>query len=1074
MFCIFLVVVALIAGIVGCHGGEEEEEEEEEELYIRTWSDLDDIRKNLGGTYFLANNLGRSSAGYDELAGPTANGGKGWQPIGTRLQPFTGTFDGGGHTIAGLYINRPDEDYVGLFGYVKRGVVKNVGLLEVDVTGRNETGALLGHNERGVVGNDLKQPDSTYSTGRVASYWSAGGLVGCNWDGIVGLCKSSAEVSHTSGECYRTGGLVGTNYGDVIYCDYSGNVTGVHEVGGMVGLNGGWVPLAPSGRVINCQGNYTVTGKLFVGGEVGWNLGHLGDAFFEGTVNGKRWKPESLMALNEGTAGSGDSFDMADGSCVGLLVGWNGGTMTNCIGVGEAIGAEYIGGLVGYIDSEGAVDGCFAVATVDGTGNIGPLWGYKHPEATVTNSASVTAAEGMDIATFVKAGWKICEGAPGEVDPDCEWSIEPGKAYPLPSGKPLKQYNLTVSSTVGGEVTSPGEGSFTYYEGRVVNLVAEAEEGYHFVKWTGDVGTIVSVGSVSTILAMDGQYSIVANFAPDSGPGSFVQMIPKDIDSLDPAWGYDTASGEQVQYIYETLLYYDGEKIDEFIPVLAAEWNTSPDGMTIGFKIREGVKFHNGNTLTPEDVEYSIERAMVQDRSGESVWPFLQPLRGGPAWMFFQPLLGAWSRDEVAFADIDNAVEVDADWVVFHLAGPGWGVPFLQILCGPWASIVDKEWCVANGEWDGAEGTWQDYNNPDVGDSYLYDHTNGTGPWKLEEWEPGVQIKLVRNDNYWREPAPFERVITQFVDEWTSRKLALLNGDADFVYVPPSNIHELDGIAALNVYQDLPALSIDAFFFNFNTGSESEFIGSGALDGNGIPTDFLSDPDVRKGFCYAFDYETYIEDVLLGQAQQVGSPIIEGLPFYNPDASMYSLDLAKAEEHLKAAWGGQVWEKGFKLTLLYNSGSIARKTACKMLAENLYMINPRFNVDFLEMDWPTILSKISSGLVPMFHTGWIADYPHPDDFVVPYMHSTGAFAHLQGYGYPVLDQLVENAFKELDPAVQEDMYYELQERYYQDAPGILLAQPLGSRYFSKYVKGFYFNPMIPGQAGPLYYMSKSW
>jgi len=57
--------------------------------------------------------------------------------------------------------------------------------------------------------------------------------------------------------------------------------------------------------------------------------------------------------------------------------------------------------------------------------------------------------------------------------------------------------------------------------------------------------------------------------------------------------------------------------------------------------------------------------------------------------------------------------------------------------------------------------------------------------------------------------------------------------------------------------------------------------------------------------------------------------------------------------------------------------------------------------------------------------------------------------------------------------VQKDMYYEIQERYYEDAPGIMLCQPLGRRYFTKHIEGFYFNPMIPGQAGPLYYMSKS-
>jgi hypothetical protein len=412
MFCILLVVVALIAGIVGC-GGEQEEEEEEEE--ITTWLDLNKIRKNLDGDYVLANNLDKDTDGWEELASQTANTGKGWEPIGTENQPFTGSFDGDDYTITGLYISRPAEDYVGLFGYVKRGVVKNVGLVEVDVTGRNQTGALVGYNDRGIVGNDLKWPGSTYSTGRVTGYWSAGGLVGCNWDGIVGLCHSSANVSYTSGECYRTGGLVGTNYGDVVYCSYSGNVTGVHEVGGMVGLNGGWVPLAPTGRVISCQGEYTVTGKLFVGGEVGTNLGYLSNAVFEGTVNGERWKPGSLIALNEGTAGNSDSPDAPDGSFIGGLVGWNLGTIDESIAVSNVSGDTYGGCLVGY--NEGTVRASFATGTAEGTAYFDPLVGYRDPAGTVTDSASVTAAEGRNIDTFREAGWKICEGAPEDVGP---------------------------------------------------------------------------------------------------------------------------------------------------------------------------------------------------------------------------------------------------------------------------------------------------------------------------------------------------------------------------------------------------------------------------------------------------------------------------------------------------------------------------------------------------------------------------------------------------------------------------------------------------------------------------------
>ncbi len=638
---------------------------------------------------------------------------------------------------------------------------------------------------------------------------------------------------------------------------------------------------------------------------------------------------------------------------------------------------------------------------------------------------------------------------------------------------PLAQYDLTISSTEGGWVPTPGEGTFTYDEGRVVDLVATPDEGYHFVNWSGDVGTIADINDATTTIAMDSHYSITANFASDitiplKNPGSFIQMTIGGIDSLDPVWIYDTPSCEQVQYVYETLLFYDGDRTDQFVPILATEWEFDSERITYSFKIREGVKFHEGGDLTPEDVEYSFERAMVQDRSI------------GPIWMLYQALLGlSGSRDVdgnimVTFDQIDNAVEVDDDWVVFHLVAPAYPtLAFYQILCGPWASIADKEWCIANGEWNGTEQTWQDYNNPEKTDSYLFNHTNGTGPWKLEEWEPGVQIKLARNDDYWRQPAAFETVTTEFVGEWTTRKAALLAGDADLVYVLLPDIGEMEGIADLNVYQDLPELDADAFFFNFDIASDSEYIGSGALDGNGIPTDFFTDIDVRKGFSYAFDWETYIDDALMGDAAQEGSPIVEGLPFYNPGASMYSHDLQKATEYLQVAWDGDVWEKGFKFTVPYSIGSLPRETACKVLAENLAVINPKFQISMQPVAHETYIGKIvDTRDMPMFQIGWIPDYPHPNNLAVPFMASYGYFASFQGYGYPELDELIEGAFRELDPVVQKDMYYELQECYYEDAPSIMLCQPLGRRYFTKYIQGFYFNPMIAGQAGPLCYMSK--
>src|SRR4030042_2455216 len=299
-------------------------------------------------------------------------------------------------------------------------------------------------------------------------------------------------------------------------------------------------------------------------------------------------------------------------------------------------------------------------------------------------------------------------------------------------------------------------------------------------------------------------------------PDTFIQATIGDVDSLDPAYAYDTASGEQIQAIYEPLIYFDGESPSKFVKVLCTEYNGSDDGETYRFKIRQGVTFHNGNDLTPEDVEYTFERGMVQD------------YHAGPQWMIFEPLLGlATSRTDdgvIPLDDIKDAVEVDGAWVQFNLVEPY--APFLVVLCGTWGSIVDKEWGIDKGDWDGTQASYEALNDPDANDTPLNDETNGTGPFKLDRWDKGVEIVLERNDDYWGKEANFETFITKVVNERTTRKLELLNGDIDWAYVPRANIVELEDAEGLKVYKDLPQLRADAFFFQFEITEGSNYVGS--------------------------------------------------------------------------------------------------------------------------------------------------------------------------------------------------------------------------------------------------------
>ena len=154
------------------------------------------------------------------------NSGAGFLPIGTSSKPFTGKFNGNGHKIRRLYINRSEENNVGLFGYVVGGEIRNLGIEEGCVVGRYGTGILVGYN-RGIVRN-------CYSTGSVSGRTSVGGLVGSNY-GTVSQSYSTGSVSG-SGDC--VGGLVGENRGTVSQSYSMCNVLGHGDyVDGIAGVD---------------------------------------------------------------------------------------------------------------------------------------------------------------------------------------------------------------------------------------------------------------------------------------------------------------------------------------------------------------------------------------------------------------------------------------------------------------------------------------------------------------------------------------------------------------------------------------------------------------------------------------------------------------------------------------------------------------------------------------------------------------------------------------------------------------------------------------------------------------------
>ena len=353
---------------------------------IWDWYDLDAIRDNLGGSYLLMNNLDSASVGYEELAGPTANGARGWEPIGASepYNPMVGSFDGQGYEIRDLFIDRPDEDSVGLFGIVDDGgVIKNVGVVSLNVTGRIGVGGFLGNNWGGTVMN-------CYSSSSVAGDEFVGGLIGMNDDGTV---INSGFTGSVTGHLY-TGGLVGGLWGGLVSNSYSaGNVTGQDGVGGLVGEN-------HEGIMDRSYATGNVTGSWSVGGLLGENHGgHVEDSYAVGGVTGAVF--------------------------VGGLVGYNDGTILSSYANAGVNGEESAGGLAGWNGWQGTVSDSFWDIVTSGTEESAGGTGKTTVEMQALATFTDIETEGLE------EPWHMVAVAVGETDEAFAWNIVDGLTYPF-------------------------------------------------------------------------------------------------------------------------------------------------------------------------------------------------------------------------------------------------------------------------------------------------------------------------------------------------------------------------------------------------------------------------------------------------------------------------------------------------------------------------------------------------------------------------------------------------------------------------------------------------------------------
>lgn len=582
-----------------------------------------------------------------------------------------------------------------------------------------------------------------------------------------------------------------------------------------------------------------------------------------------------------------------------------------------------------------------------------------------------------------------------------------------------------------------------------------------------------------------------------SSETSFTKVQADDIQTLDPHMAFDTFSFEVIGQAYETLLTYQREDPETLVPLLADSWEITDNGTAYTFSLRRGIVFHEGGTLEPHDVAYSFWRGMLKD-SDEGAMSLII------AAIFGVNRINELPGDDIAKCTmVKNAVTYDDQTrqVVFHLQAAY--APLASLLATSYSAVLDQEWMVAQGEWDASCLNWRDWYNPALEDSILYSQMNGTGPFQFDSWAFD-EVHMLRNPQYWRVeplwpggssgPADFETLVFLVEEDPTARGELLINGTADVIAYGPGIPEQMnpylwgiyDGYedrypdlvdpenGTLKQYANITRMQQYAALFNYQiTAEDNPFILSGALDGSGIPPDFFSDIHVRKAFNHAVDWEQVIDNAYGGLAIRAQGPIPKGEIGFDPTLENYAFDLALAEDELQLAFNGELWTNGFMM-ILPIWGNQAFVNLADQLANNLESISPgNIDIQVVQFTYDQMIAYRAAGFTPLWYAGWMEDFHHPHNWVVPYLRSDSAYGsnqHFPAALAALFDSAVDFCVAEYDPAAMIDCYQNLQGLSHSYAAAMWGVQTDYSVYTRAEIRGYFNNPAT--YPPPVYELSK--
>jgi peptide/nickel transport system substrate-binding protein len=479
-----------------------------------------------------------------------------------------------------------------------------------------------------------------------------------------------------------------------------------------------------------------------------------------------------------------------------------------------------------------------------------------------------------------------------------------------------------------------------------------------------------------------------------------------DIITMDPAEAFELSAGEIMGNTYDRLLRLDVNDPSKLVGDVAKSWNVSADGKTYTFELKPGIKFASGNALTAEEVAYSLQRAVMLDKS--------------PAFILTQ---FGFSKDNVK-----DKIKASSPTTLTLETDKAYAPTFVfNCLTANVAAIVDMKLVQSkevNGDW---------------GYAWLKTNYAGSGPLKLREWRANEIVALERNDNYYGTKARLARVIYRHVKESATQRLLLEKGDIDIA----RNLSPQD-IAALSANKDVKLTSTPkgtVYYISLNQKNPN-----------------LAKPEVREALKYLVDYGA-IGDTLVKNIGVINQNFLPQGLLGASTVKPYKLDVAKAKQLLAKAG----LPNGFKVTI-----DMRTIQPVQGITEAFQQTAKQAGIDIeiIPGDGKQTLTKYRARTHDMYIGQWGADYwdPHSnaDTFTRNPDNADDAkakpLAWRNAWAIPELTKQSDAAVLERDAGKRKKMYEDLQAEFRKTSPFIMLYQQTEVAAFRTNVDGLKLGP----------------